>query len=150
MWKSVEIWHVSNTLTFKQIFWKTKTFFKKLVYRLLVESTKTHQCYTKLSFQKPMLRQIELWVQKRSLKKNRVLPVITLFFWKFCFTLRTSYKSWFNVLTNQIFILILSVNAGALFEVGFSLWVSLEKQDILFRSFVSRVSCASLLLKGRI
>ena len=29
-----------NTLTLKLIFWKTKTFFKKLEYRLLVESTK--------------------------------------------------------------------------------------------------------------
>ena len=29
-----------NTLTLKQIFWKTKTFFKKLEYRILVETTK--------------------------------------------------------------------------------------------------------------
>ena len=28
------------TLTLKQIFWKTKTFFKKLEYRFLVETTK--------------------------------------------------------------------------------------------------------------
>ena len=31
---------VSNTLTLKQIFWKTKTFFKKLEYYFLHESTK--------------------------------------------------------------------------------------------------------------
>ena len=29
-----------NTLTLKQIFWRTKTFFKKLKYRFLVEATK--------------------------------------------------------------------------------------------------------------
>ena len=29
-----------NTSTLKKIFWKTKTFFKKLEYRFLVESTK--------------------------------------------------------------------------------------------------------------
>ena len=32
--------NVFNTLTLKQIFWKTKTFFKKLEHRFLVESTK--------------------------------------------------------------------------------------------------------------
>ena len=40
MWQSVEILNVSNTLALKRIFWKTKAFFKKLVYRILVESTK--------------------------------------------------------------------------------------------------------------
>ena len=36
----MKILNVFNTLTLKQIFWKTKTFFKKLEYRFLVESTK--------------------------------------------------------------------------------------------------------------
>ena len=36
----LEILNVFNTLTLKQIFWKTKTFFKKLEYYVLVESTK--------------------------------------------------------------------------------------------------------------
>ena len=39
MWQSVKILNVFNTLTLKQIFWKPKTFFKKLEYRFLVEST---------------------------------------------------------------------------------------------------------------
>ena len=34
------ILNVFNTLTLKQIFWKTQAFFKKLEYRFLVESTK--------------------------------------------------------------------------------------------------------------
>ena len=37
----MDISNVFNTLTFKQIFWKTNTFFKKLEYRFLVEGTKT-------------------------------------------------------------------------------------------------------------
>ena len=37
---SVKILNVFNTLTLKQIFWKTKTFVKKLEYRFLVQSTK--------------------------------------------------------------------------------------------------------------
>ena len=38
--QSVEVLNVFNTLALKQIFWKTKTFFKKLEYRFLVRSTK--------------------------------------------------------------------------------------------------------------
>ena len=40
MRQSVETLNVFNTLTLKQIFWKRKTFFQKLKYRFLVESTK--------------------------------------------------------------------------------------------------------------
>ena len=40
MRQSVKVSKVFNTLTLKQIFWKTKTFMKKLEYRLLVEATK--------------------------------------------------------------------------------------------------------------
>ena len=36
----MKILNVFNTLTLIQIFWKTKTFFKKLEYRFLVETTK--------------------------------------------------------------------------------------------------------------
>ena len=94
MWQTVKILNVFNTLTLKQIFWKTKTFFEKLEYRLLVESTKIESAsfHTKLPYQKPMLRQIKWWLQNGPITKNGVLPVTTLFFWKFCFSLRTSYK----------------------------------------------------------
>ena len=40
MWESVKFSNISNTLTLKQIFWKTKTFFKKLEHCFLVETTK--------------------------------------------------------------------------------------------------------------
>ena len=40
MRQSMEILKVFNTLTLKQIFCKTKTFFKKLEYRFLLETTK--------------------------------------------------------------------------------------------------------------
>ena len=40
MWQSVKVLNVFNTLTLIQIFWKTKTFFKKLEYHFLVETTK--------------------------------------------------------------------------------------------------------------
>ena len=73
---------------------RLKTFFKKLEYRFLVTALrlKTHHIHTKLPYQKPMLRQIEWWIQNGPITKNGVLPVTTLFFWKFCFSLRISYK----------------------------------------------------------
>ena len=58
-----------------------------------------HYFHTKLTYQKRMLRQIEWWVQNRPITMKGVLPVTTLFFSKFCFSLRTShYKEliWFT------------------------------------------------------
>ena len=48
-------------LTLIRIFWKTKTFFKKLEHYFLVETTKieAHHFHSKLFCQKAMLRQIE-------------------------------------------------------------------------------------------
>ena len=40
MWQLVKVSNVFNTLTSKQIFWKTKIFLKKLEYPFLVETTK--------------------------------------------------------------------------------------------------------------
>ena len=40
MWQSVKVSNVFKTLTLKQIFWKTKTLFKKVEYHFLVEATK--------------------------------------------------------------------------------------------------------------
>ena len=41
MWQLLKILNIFNTLTLKQVFWKTRTFFKKLECEFLVESTKT-------------------------------------------------------------------------------------------------------------
>ena len=88
-----------SILTLKQILWKTKTFLKKTgvllftwSYLLLTWRLKMHYFHTKLLSQKPMLRQIEWWVENGPITKKRVLPATALFFWKFCFSLRTSYK----------------------------------------------------------
>ena len=40
MWQSVKVSNAFTTLSLKQIFWETKTFFKKLDYGFLFESTK--------------------------------------------------------------------------------------------------------------
>ena len=94
MWQSVEILNVFNTINLKQIFWNTKTIFKKLEYLFWLKALrlKTDHFYRKLPYEKPMLRQIKWWVQNGSITMNEVLSVTTLIFWKFCFSLRTSYK----------------------------------------------------------
>ena len=38
-WQLLEMFNVFNTLTLKQVFWKTETFFRKLEYGFLIEST---------------------------------------------------------------------------------------------------------------
>ena len=40
MWQSQDIWNIFNTLTLKQVFRKTQTFFTKLKDHFLIESTK--------------------------------------------------------------------------------------------------------------
>ena len=77
---------------FQKIFWKTNTFFKKLEYRFLVKKIrlKTQHFHTKLSCQKAMLRQIDWEVPNKLITKNGFLPLHALFFWKFCFSIRTS------------------------------------------------------------
>ena len=85
VWQSGKILNVFNTLTLKQSFWKKNTLFQLKAPRL-----KKHHYHTKLSYQKPMLTQIEWWIQNGS--KNGVSPVAALFLWKFCFSLRTFQK----------------------------------------------------------
>ena len=95
MWESPEILNVLNTRTLKEIFWKTKTFFKKLEYCLLVESTKikntTFPHKTALSEDNVKTKRMgsAKWMYH---KEQSFLPVPTFLFWKFCSSIRTSYK----------------------------------------------------------
>ena len=90
----MKVSNVFSTSTLKQIFWKMKTFFKKLKYRFLVETInmKTHHFHSKLLCHKPMLRHLEWRLQNGPITKSGVLPVTTLFFWKICSSFRTSWK----------------------------------------------------------
>ena len=143
------LWQISgNFETFEYFnfpvnFLENKNFFQKTGVPYLVKSAKTENAPFpyKISCQKTMLRQIKKWVQNGSITKTRVLPVTALFFWKFCFSLRSSplMKICFDVTTTQILIFILFVNAGTLFESDFSLCVSL----ILFLEIFSMFSTIS-------
>ena len=76
--------------------------------------------------EKPILRQIEWGVQDRPITKNGVLPVTALFFRKFCFNLRTSYKE-FIWCTNQLYTHIHTFRKRwSIIWGAFSQWVSLK------------------------
>ena len=106
---------------------KRKHFPKKLstVFQLKLQRLKTQHCHIKLPRQ--MSRQLEEEVQSVSINKDDILPVTILFFWKFCFSLRTSHEELIwrtNYLKMSIFILF--VGAGVLFKGAFFLWVYLS------------------------
>ena len=94
MWQSVKILNVFNSLTLKKIFWKRKTFFKRLEYRFLVEGTKTETTsfLHKTVISETNVKTYRMVIKNRPITKNGVLAVTTSIFWKFCFSLRTSYK----------------------------------------------------------
>ena len=90
MWQSVEILSVFNTSTLKQIFWKTETFFKKLEYSFLVESTKIENASFpyNTAISEANVKANRIVSKKGPITKNGVLPVTTLFFFKFRFQLK--------------------------------------------------------------
>ena len=94
MWQSVETLNVFNTLTLKQIFWKTKTFFKKLEHRFLLESTNMENisfpCKTTIS--EANVKTNRMVNTKWIYHKERIFLSNYFIFWRFCFSLRTSYK----------------------------------------------------------
>ena len=94
IWQSVKILNIFNTLTLKQILWKMKTFFKKLEYRFLVESSKIGNASLpyKTAISEATVKTNRMVSKRWPITKNGVLLVTTLFFWKFYVSLRTSYK----------------------------------------------------------
>ena len=96
---------------------------------LLISSTKientTFLCKTALS--EANVRTNRMGVQNGLFTKKGDLPVTTLFLWKFCAGLRTSYKELIWCISNPKPRFILFAITGVLFEDGFSLWVSLIK-----------------------
>ena len=73
-------------------FLKNKNLFK---YSFLVKSTKIENAPFpyKTAISEANVKTIECWVQNGPITKNGLLPVTTLFFWKFCFSLSTNYPN---------------------------------------------------------
>ena len=87
MWQPLEIFNIFTTLCVKLIFWKTKTLFKKLEYRFLVQITKI-ECAIfphKTALPKANAQTNKMRSTKWTYYKEEVLLVTTLFFLKFLF-----------------------------------------------------------------
>ena len=93
MWQSVDILNVFNTSILKLIFWKTKTFFKKLENCFLVENTKIESTSFpyKTAISQANVKTNRMVNTKWTYHKERSFPS-NYIFWKFCFSFRTSYK----------------------------------------------------------
>ena len=94
MWQSVEVLNDFSILTLKQIFWKTRTFFKKLEYRFLVESTKIENASFpyKTAISDPDVKTNRIVSTKWTYHKEGSFANSCLIILRFCFSLRTSYK----------------------------------------------------------
>ena len=71
----MEILNVFNTLTLKQIFWKKKTFLKKLEYWFLVESSKIKNASFPYNAAISDVKTNRMVAQNGPITKNRVLPI---------------------------------------------------------------------------
>ena len=89
----MESLNVFNNLTLKWIFCKTKTFFKKLEYRFLVESTKTDNASFpyKIATSEANIRTNRMTSTKWTHQKEWSFAS-NYFLKNFCFSLRNSYK----------------------------------------------------------
>ena len=114
MWQSLEILNIFNTLTLKQIFWKTQIPFTKPEEHFLVESTEIDNATIpyKTALSEANVKTNRMGSRKWNITKNRVvLPVIFFsedfstsfffstsnFFLKILFKFRTLYKKLFLV-----------------------------------------------------
>ena len=94
MWQSVEILYAFNISTFTQVFWKKKTFFKKLEYCFLVESTKIENAsfLYKTAILEATVKTNRTVSTKWTYHKEGSFASNYFIFWKLCLSLRTPYK----------------------------------------------------------
>ena len=93
IWQSKEILNVFNTLTLKQIFWKTKTIFIKLKYSFLAESTKIENASFpyKTAISEANVKTNRMARTKWIYYKERRFASNYFFFMEIFFSLKTSY-----------------------------------------------------------
>ena len=130
MWQSLQILNVFNTLTSKEIFWKTQTLFKNLEYRFLVESTKIENATFpyKTALSEVNFKTNKTGSTKWTYHKDWSFASNYFIFSKILFQFKKPHiKSWLDVPTTQMSIFTLFESAGVLFEGLFSLWVSMKE-----------------------
>ena len=91
----MKVLNVFNTLTLIQVFWKTKTFLKKLEYSFLVETTKIENssflCKTALS--EVNVKTNRMATTNGPITNSGVLAITSLFFGKFASVLEPLKKT---------------------------------------------------------
>ena len=142
LWKSLKILNVFNTLTLKKIFWRTKTFLKKLEHCFLVERTMIENTSFPYKTAKPKgnVKTNKWWLQNGPITNNRLSPVTNLSFWKYCFSLRTCYKELIWCIKNQNAHICTSCKHWSFIWLCFFLWVSLSQFLFLISFSTNRMS----------
>ena len=97
MWQSVEVLNFFSILTFKQIFWETETFFKKLEYHFLVENTKIENALFpyKVAISETNVKTNRMVSANGPITKNEILTLCYFLFLTLCyflFQLNISHK----------------------------------------------------------
>ena len=119
--------NVFNTVTLKQVFWKTNIFQKSGVQLFLLREH--HDWKSNISLQNctstASVKTNRMGSAKGSYHKGRSFATNYFSFWKL--NVNRTFYSWFNVPITQIAISIIFVSVWVLFQGMFSLWVSLIK-----------------------
>ena len=125
MWQSLEMLNVFYTLTLKQSFWKTETFFKRLEYRFLFECTKVKNgafpCKT-ITSEINVKTKYKMDLSQRAEFYQKLLYFFKTFVW----VKEACIKSWFDIQTYQTSTFMLSESVGFYLGVLFSVRVSLK------------------------
>ena len=122
----------------KQNLWKTKTYFKKLDHRFLAESTEIESASSpyETAISEGKVKTNRMVSTKWTYHKERSFASNYLIFFENYVSVREPLiKSWFDVPTTQMPILVLFVSAGVLFDGAFSLWVPLMDASIIPQSY---------------
>ena len=106
--------NVFDTLTLKQIFWKTKTFFKKLEYHFLVEYTENASFPYKAAMPEANLKTNRIVTTKCTNNHNEWSFASIYFFLKLLFQFK-NHQELFWCTRDPNFTLIPFVSAGILF-----------------------------------
>ena len=94
MWQSVKVLNVYNTLTLIQIFWKTKTFLKKLENHFLVQTTKIENISFpfKTASSEANVKTTRMATTKWTYHKEQSFSSNCFILLKICFSFSTSLK----------------------------------------------------------
>ena len=150
MYQSLEILNIFNTVTLKQIFWKTQALFKKLEYRFQVERTKIDNATFpyKTTQSEANIKTNIMGSTKCTYRKQRSFASIYLLFPKILFQFRNPVsKVDLRYQLTKYPYLCFSKALEFYLRGFFSLWISLIKEvKWILKLFVTACNCHSLMI----